>query len=213
MRAVPLIAALATTCVCFLGPNAPAFADGGAELRIMTQNVYEGTNFTEINSATTLPAFLTAVSLTYQNILATRPDIRAKAVAQEIARERPDIVALQEVTILRSGLVPITNPPTPVATVDMDQLASVLGALEHLGQPYNPVAIVPNLDAQAPSSLGTSVRITERTVILVRGDRKLDGIRVANAQVQDFLAFVSLPTPIGVSIPNTRGWASRRRDD
>ena len=207
MRVLSLFAALTTTYVSVFGPIAIAFADD-VDVKIMTQNVYEGTNFTELNSATTLPAFLGAVTVTYQNILATRPDIRAGALAQEIAREKPDIVALQEAVILRSGLVPITNPPTPVATVDVDQLALVLAALDRLGQPYNPVAIVPNLDAQAPSSLGISVRITERTVILVRADHWFDGMRVSNAQVQEYLAILGFPTPIGVSIPNTRGWAS-----
>ena len=188
-------------------PIGGAFADD-ADIRIMTQNVYEGTNFTEITSATTLPAFLGAVTLTRQNILATRPDVRAAAVAGEIVREQPDLVALQEVAILRSGLVPLTSPATPVGTVEMDQLALILAELDRLGHPYNPVAILPNLDAQAPSSLGTSVRITDRTVILARANHWPDGIRISNGQVQDYLAILALPTPVGVSIPNTRGWAS-----
>ena len=174
-----------------LNPIGGAFADD-ADIRIMTQNVYEGTNFTEITSATTLPAFLGAVTLTRQNILATKPDVRAAAVAREIVREQPDLVALQEVAILRSGLVPITSPATPVATVEMDQLVLILAELELLGHPYNPVAILPNLDAQAPSSLGTSVRITDRTVILARANHWPDGIRISNAQVQDYLAIFRL---------------------
>src|SRR4051794_15554341 len=111
----------------------------GAVVRVMTQNLFQGTNFTEVLAATTLPAFLGAVTLTYQNILATQPAFRAAAVAREIKRERPDLVALQEVAIVRSGFVPITNPPTPVSTVDVDQLASLLAALDELGQFYEVV--------------------------------------------------------------------------
>jgi endonuclease/exonuclease/phosphatase family metal-dependent hydrolase len=141
----------------------------------------------------------------YQAILATRPAVRAAAVAAEIARERPHLVALQEAGILRSGFVPITSPPTPVPTVDEDQLALLLADLDRLGHPYHPVAIVPNLDAQAPSSTGKSVRITDRTVILARGG---DDIKLSNAQVQEYLAIRAFPTPLGVPIPNLRGWAS-----
>ncbi len=182
--------------------------DDGA-VRIMTQNLYQGTNFTEILSATNLTAFLTAVTLTYQNILATKPALRATAVAREIVRERPDLVALQEVAMLRSGFVPLTNPPTPVTTVDVDQLASLLAELEGLGHPYNVVAIVPNLDAQAPSSTGKSVRVTDRTVIIARAVQAGGEMVLRNMQVQEFLATLAFPTPVaGLSIPNHRGWAS-----
>jgi hypothetical protein len=91
----------------------------------------------------------------------------------------------------RSGFVPITSPPTPVPTVDEDQLALLLAELDRLGHPYHPVAIVPNLDAQAPSSTGKSVRITDRTVILARGG---DDIKLSNAQVQEFLAISAFPS-------------------
>jgi endonuclease/exonuclease/phosphatase family metal-dependent hydrolase len=200
-----LVAAVALLCA---GTTARADDRGDGLVRIMTQNMYEGTNFTEIVSATSPAAFLSAVTLTYQNILATQPAVRAAAVAKQIARERPDLVALQEAAILRSGLVPVTAPPTPVPTVDEDQLVLLLAELERLGRPYHPVAIVPNLDAQAPSSTGNSVRITDRTVILARGGHSADDIKLSNAQVQEFLAVRAFPTPVGVSIPNLRGWAS-----
>ena len=69
----------------------------------MTQNIYQGTSFTELITATTPPAFLAAVTTTRQNILATKPAERAAAIAREIARERPDLVALQEAAILRNS--------------------------------------------------------------------------------------------------------------
>jgi endonuclease/exonuclease/phosphatase family metal-dependent hydrolase len=170
----------------------------------MTQNLYFG-NLTPLRGATSPGAFLAAVTATYQSILATQPAVRAAAVAQEIARERPHVVALQEAGILRSGLVPITTPPTSVPTVDEDQLALLLAELDRLGHPYRPVAILPNLDAQAPSSTGRSVRLTDRTVILARAG---DDMKLSNAQVQEYLALSAVPTPLGVPILVLRGWAS-----
>jgi endonuclease/exonuclease/phosphatase family metal-dependent hydrolase len=191
------------------GPMTAAHAadDDGAVVRIMTQNLYQGTNFTEAATATNLQQFQAAVTLIYQNILATQPAVRAAAVAREIARERPDLVALQEVAIVRSGFVPLTNPPTPVSAVDVDQLASLLAELEGLGQPYGVVAIVPNLDVQAPNSVFKSIRITTRTVIIAREDNRTGAMKLSNIQVQQFLATPGFPTPLG-AVPIPRGWGS-----
>lgn len=64
----------------------PAMADDVA-IRIMTQNVYQGTNFDEVFAAQTPAEFVAAVTLTYNNILATDPAERAAALANEIASQ------------------------------------------------------------------------------------------------------------------------------
>jgi endonuclease/exonuclease/phosphatase family metal-dependent hydrolase len=197
-----------TTLVFGWGASARADDHDDGVVHIMTQNLFQGTNFSEILSATTPTAFLMAVTTTRQNILATKPAERAAAVAREIARERPDLVALQEAAILRSGFVPLTVPATPVPTVEVDQLALVLAELEQLGNRYHVVAILPNLDAQAPSSTGASVRLTARMAIIARSDLGSDDIRLSNIQEQEYLNFTSVTTPVGVSISDPRGWAS-----
>src|ERR1700760_4149340 len=63
--------------------SAPAQAEDAA-VRVMTQNVYQGTNFDEVLAATTFPEFLAAVTTTYNNVMATQPAERAQAVANEI---------------------------------------------------------------------------------------------------------------------------------
>jgi hypothetical protein len=72
----------------------PAVADDVA-IRIMTQNVYQGTNFDEAFAAQTPAEFVAAVTLTYNNILATDPAERAAAVANEIASQQPDLLRLR----------------------------------------------------------------------------------------------------------------------
>jgi hypothetical protein len=140
---VAVAAALAVVCA------APARADD-ATVRILTQNVYQGTNFDEINAATSAPDFFAAVTTTYQNVLATNPVERAAAVAGEIVRERPDIVSLQEATILRTGPLG-AGPPPSAANVQFDYLQSLMGDLNGQGQHYAIVATVPGLDAEAPA--------------------------------------------------------------
>ncbi|MER7459567.1 endonuclease/exonuclease/phosphatase family protein [Micromonospora sp. NPDC126480] len=180
-------------------PGTAAVAGGGhgaATVRVMTQNMYVGSDFQAIAEAQTPQEFLAAVSLTYQRILASDPAERAAAVAREIARNRPDLVALQEADIVRTGTLPATN-------VESDQLKALLGALGRLGLHYEAVAIVPELDVEAPSSLGFDVRLTERSVILAR----VGHVTVSNLQVQTFAVNQVLQSAVG-PIASRNGWAS-----
>jgi endonuclease/exonuclease/phosphatase family metal-dependent hydrolase len=176
---------------------APARADDGT-IRILTQNTYEGTNFDELFAAKSPDEFVAAVTTTYQNILATNPAERAAAVAGEIAREGPDIVALQEAAILRTG------PTPPATTVQFDYLQLLMGDLNGLGQRYAIVATVPEIDAEAPSTLGFDVRLTVEDAILVNLD---DNATLTNIQVHGYSTILTNETAIG-PIPSPRGWAS-----
>jgi Endonuclease/Exonuclease/phosphatase family len=188
--AVTTAAALETT---------PGKADDDHAVRVMTQNMDEGTNYVELSMAHTPAEFLAAVTLTYNNILATKPAERAVAMAREIARQRPHLVGVQEASILRTGT------GGPATTVKTDLLQSLVDALASLGEPYRAVAIVPGLDAQAPSTLGFDVRLTTQDAILVRVEP--DGLTWSNLQIERFGVNLTVPSPIGpFTLP--RGWAS-----
>ena len=193
---VAVAAALAVVCA------APARA-ADATVRILTQNVYQGTNFDEINAATSAPDFFAAVTTTYQNVLATNPVERAAAVAGEIVRERPDIVSLQEATILRTGPLG-AGPPPSAANVQFDYLQSLMGDLNGQGQHYAIVATVPGLDAEAPSTLGFDVRLTIEDAILVNLN---DNATLSNIQVHNYSTYLTNHTAVG-PIPSPRGYAS-----
>ena len=166
-------------------------------VRVMTRNLYQGSNFAAIFAATTPAQFVAAVTQAYNEILASNRPERMAAVAREIARERPDLVGLQEAAILRSG--------DPIATtVVSDQTQLLLDKLDDLGRPYEVVAIMPGIDVQAPSALG-GVRHTYRTVLIAR--RGLD-LALTNMQVQHFLVNRVITAAIGLSFTDTRGWAS-----
>src|SRR5712671_49530 len=124
-RAALLPAILIGMANLVAGPTPVRAAD---YVRVLSQNMYVGSDFTALNTAKTVPEFLAAVTTTYQNILARKPEERVVAMAREIAKARPDFVALHEAMILRSG-----NPPT---TVKMDLLQSMLDELAALGEHY-----------------------------------------------------------------------------
>lgn len=184
-----------------IAPPPFAAADEG-EIRIMTQNMGEGTDFSELLAARSPGAFVAAVTTTYQNILATKPVERAARIARQIARERPDIVGLQEASILRTGAV------APATTVKSDLLQSLQDELEKQGEHYRIAAIVPGFDAEAPSTLGFDVRLTTQDAILVRREHLVGNPRLSNNQAQHYLAGLSIPTAIGVTFTVPRGWAS-----
>ena len=180
---------------------------------VMTQNMDEGTDFQEIRAARTPDEFERAVTTIYKNILATKPDERAAAMAREIAKKRPDLVALHEASLLQTG--PLFAPPPPSATtVEMDLIGSLLRELDKLGEPYGLVFIPPggsdpgligwrtNLDAEAPSTLGFDVRITDRDAIIARTDIDM---QMTALEVNDFSDVQTIQTPVGsIIIPG--GW-------
>jgi hypothetical protein len=174
-------------------------------VRVMTQNMFEGTNFQEFTPGQTLPEFLASVTATYQDILATRPAERAVAMAGEIAKKRPDLVALHEASLLRVGpLFPLGTPPS-AATVKMDLVQSLLDELEKLGEHYFLVGAVIGADVEAPSTLAFDVRVTDRDAIIARSH--IGMIALADPEVHHFTAMQTAQTPIG-PIPSPAGWVS-----
>ncbi len=173
-------------------------------ITIMTQNMDEGTNYLALTTATDPTSFVAAVSQTYNEIAATTPGVRAGAIAQEIATQHPDLVALQEASIVRTGPLGAPAPPTAVTS---DLLQSLLASLSTLGQHYAPVVIGTELDATAPSTLGFNVRLTTQDVILARTDLPASQFSITNPQAQHFATQLNVPTPVG-TVPFTRGWVS-----
>jgi len=194
------IAIACLSVAAFIAGPAPAIADDDGGISLVTQNMYVGTSFAPLTAAQTPQQLLAAVATVYNNILATKPAERAAAMAHEIARHRPDLVALQEASILRTGT------GGPATTVRSDLLQSLLDALAGLGHRYRAVAILPGLDAQAPSALGFDVRITNQDAILVRADLS-DDLQVSNLQIEQFGIRLSVPTLVG-PFTDPRGWAA-----
>jgi endonuclease/exonuclease/phosphatase family metal-dependent hydrolase len=206
-KATTWIVVILLLATCSFGPAVPAKDDdqGQATVDIMTQNLFMGTDFPEILAAQTFPEFLQAVTTTYENVLETRPAERMAAVAREIARLKPNLVGLQEATIVRIGAT--TFPASPATNVQLDLLEILLGELDDLGQRYAAVAILSGLDAQAPSTLGFDVRFTVQDVILVRTDRPKKDFSLSNVQVHPYQTQLTFPSVIG-PLTNPSGWAS-----
>ena len=167
-------------------PSAPAAADDGLRLRVMTQNLYVGSFFQELNAAvaTGNPAAISsAATLTYQRILDTKPAERAVVLADKIAELRPDFVGLEQAAILRTGTAP------PATEVKFDLLQSLLQRLAAKGVRYEAVAMKPGVDAEVPTTLGFNARITLRDALIVRADLLEQGqVKLSNLQIRQYIA-------------------------
>lgn len=151
----------------------------GAQLEVATQNLYVGADLLRVVDGPPEGVPL-RVAETLQIIQQSDFPARARGVAREIAAKRPHLVGLQEVSLLR-----IQSPgdfflgnPVPASTVLQDYLAILLDELELQGVSYYVAASLQDADVELPSFAGTSgstllfddVRLTDRDVILARGD-------------------------------------------
>ena len=70
---------------------------GAADIRLMTQNQYVGAEITKILAASTPEEFNAAILTALKTVAANMPVERIKALAAEIAKDKPVLVGLQEV--------------------------------------------------------------------------------------------------------------------
>jgi len=159
--------------------SAPGSDGGGAQLEVVTQNLYVGADLFRVLDGPPEGVPL-RVAETLQIIQRSDFPARVRSIAREIARLRPDLVALQEVSLLRTqspGDFFLGNPQ-PATTVLYDYLELLLDELSRQGVSYHVAASIQDADVELPAFAGMSggaplfddVRLTDRDVILARGD-------------------------------------------
>ncbi|MDE0098706.1 MAG: endonuclease/exonuclease/phosphatase family protein [Truepera sp.] len=182
------------------------------ELRVMTLNLYAGANFNRLLAARGPEEVPVLVAEIYQEIRETNFTMRAQALAEAIERGDPDLIGLQEVSLIRRqrpGDFLIGNP-TAAADVELDYLQILIDALEARGLEYGVVAISHESDIELPMLVGGSAespelddaRLTLRDVILKRV-----GVETRDVQVGNFTNNLVFALA-GVQVELTRGYAS-----
>jgi len=164
----------------------------------MTWNIYFGAILTPLlgTTAAELPQRVTEVFRQFQ---ATNFPVRARAIANQIARKKPDIIGLQETAIWQ-----LISPQTSEVAVNYDLVEILLQELRKIGLHYQLLTTVSTTDTTLPSSSGFNVRFVDRDAILVR---KNSGLKFSNVQTDVFDAF--LPVPVGGNIEALKfGWIS-----
>ncbi len=175
--------ALGLVLLLWAGPfllhaDQPCFA-GQRDLRVMTRNVYIGALLDPIVTAANPQEIPVLVAQTLGRIAATDFPARAGALAREIVEQRPDVVGLQEITLLRIQAPGDFLGGNPVAASQplLDYLQLLRHQLAARGAAYHVVALSTNWDVELPMVTPTDtgfrlddLRATDYDVILVRAD-------------------------------------------
>jgi endonuclease/exonuclease/phosphatase family metal-dependent hydrolase len=201
------------------------------EVKVMTRNLYLGADLTPAISASGLTAFTEATGQILREVSVNNFPVRARGLAQEILKKKPDIVGLQEVALWRTGPpsleVFLNTGASPIATtVRYDYLSELLAQLNKgkgksgKGKPQYRVAISQDeFDFEAPANENgvpgdgpngaipnaeINGRLTMRDVILVRKDA---GVTFKRPRAGHFANLLTV-TVSGVNLSVTRGWTS-----
>jgi endonuclease/exonuclease/phosphatase family metal-dependent hydrolase len=182
---------------------APARAEAGAKVTVITRNLYLGGDLTPSIVAPTLPAFLAANAALLAHVDLVDFPQRAKLIAAEIAEREPDLVGLQEAALWRTG--PMFDPAA-ATQVRYDYLALVLAELDRLGEHYDVAVSQDEADLEAPAGAPfmLDVRLTMRDAILVRHGQRVKITATASGHYATNLVFPLAAT--GGSATSTRGW-------
>src|SRR3954447_4183314 len=164
----------------------PAAKPKPQPVTVMSRNLFLGADLLPL--AVTPPGddFERAVGKLFDEVRATEPDARMKLVAGEIAKAKPDLVGLQEVTLWRTGP---KNDGKPATDVQIDYLATIRQQLKKLGASYRVVADQRTLDLEGPTDRDVDIRFTDGNVVLAR-----KGVKVTNSKSSDFKNQLVIPT-------------------
>jgi len=207
-----LLAGLAMLlCVAASPAGAQSLSKGKGDLRVMTYNVDEGTDYQELQQARNSTEFLLAVGQTIMQVRATDPPGRMQAVAKQIIAASPALVSLQELDQWATGpFNPATGKCGPVS-VEFDMLPDLMNALASQGAHYKIAVqsqnwVVPPVPGLIPPQTFLCVQVVDYIAILARTDIP-SKLQWENEQSRQFDHILFFPTPVG-TVPFARAWIS-----
>ena len=111
------------------------------DLKVMTRNVYLGADLIPLAAAPDQQTFEQNAAQRFQTVERNDFVRRAKALAAEIKKAKPDIIGVQEATVWRRGPDGVKDgSTTPATQVIYDSTEELLKALRSAGAPYREAA-------------------------------------------------------------------------
>jgi hypothetical protein len=207
-----LLLASMTAVLWALTPTteAQSLSKGKGDLRVMTYNVDEGTDYIEVMAAKNAQQFLVAVGQTITQVRATDPRGRMAAVAQQIIAAGPMFVSLQELDQWFTGSYNPSTGKCENVTLEFDMISDLMRALDAQGGHYTIAKqaqqwAIPPVPGFIPPNSFVCVGVIDYIAILARTD--LPKLQWDHAQSQQYVNMLLFPTPLGV-IPFPRAWVS-----
>lgn len=180
-RAVLGSAAGLTTLSSLAAPSGAvrAVQAGPAAPTVLTRNAYLGVDLFRLFRAESGAEFRRLAGELLGAVDTGVYEARADAIAAEVGATDADVVALQEVTLLRTQRPGDSGSETadPASDVLVDLLALVESALDDRGLDHEVAAATTTTDVELPADTDegqVDVRLTDRDVLLVRGDAAVE---------------------------------------
>jgi endonuclease/exonuclease/phosphatase family metal-dependent hydrolase len=189
----------AVAAVTAVAPPAHA-ADN--DLKVMVRNVYLGADLIPL-ATTPADQFEQAAASRFRTVERNDFATRAKALAAEIRKYKPDVIGVQEAAVWRRSPDGVKDGnSTRASQVIYDSTEVLIKALAAAGQRYREIGGRDWFDFEAPTALGFDIRLTQRDVILGRVGSKVRFGKTFRGGYRDTF---DPPTPIGPA-PQNRGW-------
>lgn len=197
------VAALGT--IALAAPAAQAASKPNRDLKVMTRNLYLGADLIPLAVQPDVPTFEKAAAARFQTVLKNDFPTRAKAIAAEIAREKPDLIGIQEAAVWKRSPDGVKDGgATPATLLVYDSVAELMKQLKARKASYKVVVKRPWFDYEAPTSLGYDVRLTQQDVVLARTGRGAR-VKLGRSLEGGFTDTFDVPTQVGVA-RSPRGW-------
>ena len=182
---------------------AQSLSKGKGDLRVMTYNVNEGTDYLEIQQATDLNQFLVAVGQTITQVRQTNSPQRMQAIARQIIAAGPALVSLQE---LDEWYTAPFNPVTRTCgdpALEFSFLQELQHALADQGAHYT-LAVeaqqyaFPSIPGFIPPGTFLCVSVVDHVAILARTDLDPGKFHWSNPQSAQYATVLQFPSPLGL---------------
>jgi endonuclease/exonuclease/phosphatase family metal-dependent hydrolase len=184
-RTALLAAALALLVpVAGAGTAGQAATAKTAQVSVMTRNLFLGADLIPLATAGKGDPFRQAATGLLNEIRGSDPNGRMKLVAGEIAKARPDVVGLQEVSLWRTG-----PPGAAPTTVVADYLKTITAELARRHVRYRVATKKLGLALRAPTSSGVDVSLAIGDAVLVR-----EGVKSSSARSGLYKSQLTVPT-------------------
>jgi endonuclease/exonuclease/phosphatase family metal-dependent hydrolase len=218
-----LMAVAALLLTGLLASGAEAKFGPGHQVNVMTRNLYLGADLAPAIAAKSTKDFVAANGQILREVSANNFPLRAKGLAKEILKKKPDLVGLQEVALWRTGppsLEPLLGTAGATATdVRYDYLNLLLDQLNKGKERYRAAVVQKEFDFEAPADENgvpndgpnglikdaeINGRLTMRDVILVRLGA---GVVTSHPQKANFQNMLVVQLS-GVEVKVLRGWTA-----
>jgi endonuclease/exonuclease/phosphatase family metal-dependent hydrolase len=173
---------------------APAQAAKAPTVTVMSRNLFLGADLIPLATTPAGPQFQQAASNMFAGVQATDPKGRMKLIADEIAKAKPDLVGLQELSLWRTG-------SAPASTVAFDYLAAIRKELAAKHVSYRVVTDERKFNVEGQMTSGSDVRLTLGDAILAK-----KGVKVRNVRSGLFKNQLTIPTQAIGNVTTNRSW-------